>query len=98
MLGGPRLWPAIALGAAAANGLTGVSAVALAGITTGNTLAALAGAHLRVVRFRPAMERVRDVLALILLAAGSRSSVRRSVWPACASAASCATAAPPRGG
>lgn len=62
VLGGPRLWPAIALGAAAANGVTGVSAVALAGITTGNTLGALAGAHLlRAVRFRPSMGRVRDV-------------------------------------
>jgi two-component system, NarL family, sensor histidine kinase FusK len=43
---------------------------AVLGITTGNTLEALAGAYLlrRVAGFRPSLERVRDVVALVVLA------------------------------
>jgi diguanylate cyclase (GGDEF)-like protein/PAS domain S-box-containing protein len=70
VLGGPRLWPAIALGAVLANSRTGLSAPTVAAIAAGNTLEALAGAHLlRAVRFRPSLQRVRDVLALVLAAA-----------------------------
>ena len=42
------------------------------GVAVGNTLEALLGAFLlrRVVRFRPALDRLRDVLGLVILAAG----------------------------
>jgi integral membrane sensor domain MASE1 len=46
LLGGHRLWPAVALGALLTNVNTGVPAVMVLGITVGNTLEALAGAYL----------------------------------------------------
>src|SRR5918996_2694530 len=71
VLGGYRLWPAVAIGALLTNIDTGVPAVTVLGITVGNTLEALVGAWLlkRVGRFRPELERVRDVLALAGLGA-----------------------------
>ena len=67
---GPSVWPGVALGACVANALTGVPLVTVLGITCGNTLEGVAGAHLlRRVDFRPSLERVRDVLALVSLAA-----------------------------
>jgi PAS domain S-box-containing protein len=69
---GYRLWPGVAIGAALANTFTGdAPAIAIPGITLGNTLEALLGAYLlvSVARFRPSLDRVRDVLALVLLAA-----------------------------
>src|SRR5262245_54222500 len=68
---GYRIWPGIALGAALANTFTGdVPAWSVVGITAGNTLEALVGGYLLrdVADFRPSLERVRDVLALVLLA------------------------------
>src|SRR5919202_7049808 len=41
LLGGPRLWPGIALGATLANASTGVPVAAACGMGTGNTLEAL---------------------------------------------------------
>ena len=71
MLGGPRLWPGVALGAFLANVDTGVPPITVLGITLGNTLEALAGAWLlkRVAGFRPALDTVRDVLALVVFGA-----------------------------
>lgn len=71
VLGGYRFWPGVALGAFLANSWTGIPLVATIGITCGNTLEALVGAYLlrRVASFRPTLERVRDVLALVILAA-----------------------------
>ena len=70
VLGGYRLWPGVALGAILANSWTGIPIYAVLGITAGNTLEALAGAYLlrRVAGFRPSLERVTDVLALVGLA------------------------------
>jgi len=72
LLGGRRMWPGVALGALLTNLDTGVPAVTVLGITAGNTLEALAGAWLlqRVARFDPTLRRIRDVLALVTLAAG----------------------------
>ena len=74
---GYRLWPGVALGAALANTFTGdAPAVTVLGITIGNTLEALVGAYLlRAGRFRPSLDRVRDVLALVVLAAGLSTMV-----------------------
>jgi integral membrane sensor domain MASE1 len=67
---GYRMWPGIALGALAANSWTGIPIYSTLGITLGNTGEALVGAYLlrSVADFRPSLERVRDVIALALLA------------------------------
>ena len=64
VLGGYRLWPAVALGALVTNLDTGVPAVTVLGIVIGNTLEALVGAFLlrRVARFDPGLDRVSDVI------------------------------------
>jgi serine phosphatase RsbU (regulator of sigma subunit)/anti-sigma regulatory factor (Ser/Thr protein kinase) len=74
---GYRMWPAVALGALLANGWTGIPLYALVGITTGNTLEALVGAYLlhRFTDFRPSLERVRDVVALVLLAGAVSTTI-----------------------
>jgi PAS domain S-box-containing protein len=65
---GPRAWPAVAVGAYIANVTSGAGAGIAAGIAVGNTLEPLIGAYLlRRVAFRPALARVRDVLALVVL-------------------------------
>ena len=70
VLRGRRLWPAIFLGALAANYLSDTPLLAAAGIATGNTIEALLGATLlQRVGFRPAMRRLHDVASLFLLAA-----------------------------
>ena len=70
VLGGPRLWPGVALGAILANSWTGLTAPTVMAIATGNTLEAVAGAYLlRALRLRPALQRLRDVLALVLAGA-----------------------------
>src|SRR5882757_6663029 len=70
VLRGRRLWPAIFLGAFAANYLGDTPLLAAAGIASGNTIEALLGATLlRRVEFRPAMRRLHDVASLFLLAA-----------------------------
>ena len=78
---GYRLWPGVALGAALANTFTGdLPLVSILGITAGNTLEGLAGAYLlRRAGFRPALDRVRDVLALVLLAAGLSTMVSATI-------------------
>jgi integral membrane sensor domain MASE1 len=67
---GYRMWPAVLVGAFLANSWTGVPAYSVAGIAIGNAGEALGGAFLlrRVADFRPSLERVRDVVALALLA------------------------------
>ncbi len=80
VLGGARLWPGIAIGALLANAWTGLPVAILLAITAGNTLEAVVGAYLlRAVRFRPALERVRDVLALVVLAAALSTLVSAGV-------------------
>ncbi len=70
VLYGPRLWPAVALGAFVANATSGASVPEAFFISIGNTLEALVGSILlRRVGFRPALDRVRDVFALILFGA-----------------------------
>ncbi len=69
VLGGRGLWPGVALGAFLANVTTDVPLYTALGITLGNTLEGLAGAYmLERVRFRPSMERLRDIWSLVVLA------------------------------
>jgi integral membrane sensor domain MASE1 len=81
LLWGYRIWPGVALGALLANGWTGVPFYAVLGITVGNTLEALAGAYLlqRVASFKPALERVRDVVALVVLAGGLSTTISATI-------------------
>lgn len=70
VLRGRRLWPAIVLGAFAANYLGDTPVLTSAGIAAGNTIEALIGATLlQRVGFQPAMRRLHDVASLFLLAA-----------------------------
>jgi integral membrane sensor domain MASE1 len=65
---GPRVWPAITLGAFLANYTTGLSIPTAFAIGTGNTLEAVIGAYLlRRVGFQYRQGRLRDILGLILL-------------------------------
>lgn len=68
-LGGVRLWPAVTVGAFLANATSGVDIPVAAVIAVGNTLEAVVGSVLlRRAGLRPALDRVQDVLALILIA------------------------------
>jgi integral membrane sensor domain MASE1 len=69
---GTRFWPGIAVGALLVNLWAGAPAFAAGGVAVGNTLEALLGAFLlrHVVRFHPALDRLQDVLGLVILAAG----------------------------
>jgi PAS domain S-box-containing protein len=73
LLFGKRFWPGIALGAFVVNIIGGIAPLGAAGIATGNTLEALAGAWLLTsfAGFRPSLQRLRDVFALVLAAIAS---------------------------
>ena len=81
VLWGRRLWPGVAIGAFLANSWTDLSLAATIGITIGNTLEAVVGAYLlqRVAGFRPTLERVRDVLALVVLAGAVSTAVSATI-------------------
>src|SRR5439155_4947558 len=81
LLLGVRYWPGIAIGAFLVNASAGVPLAGAAGIGVGNTLEAVVGALLlqRVARFRPSLERLRDVLALALLAAPLATTLSATV-------------------
>lgn len=67
---GRRMWPAIALAAFLVNLPIGPSPAGAAAIAAGNTLAPLASAELlRRAGFRPELDRLRDAMAIIFLAA-----------------------------
>jgi len=67
---GPRVWPAVFVGAFAANLMTAGSVATSIGIGAGNTLEAVVGAYLvrRFANGRQAFERGRDVFAFAVLA------------------------------
>jgi PAS domain S-box-containing protein len=81
LLFGYRAWPGIALGAFLANATTNAPLATVAGNALGNTLEALVGAWLlrRLVRFDPALGRVKDVLSLVVLAAGVSTMVSATI-------------------
>jgi PAS domain S-box-containing protein len=77
---GRSLWPAVAVGAFVTNATTGAEPLVAAGIACGNTLEALTGRFLlEKVKFRMDLERVRDVLALVVLGAGVSTLVSATV-------------------
>jgi hypothetical protein len=71
VLFGRRFWPAVALGAVLANATSGAEVWVAFAIAFGNTLEAVVGATLlRRAGFDATLERVRDVLALVVCGAG----------------------------
>jgi len=80
VLFGYRAWPAVTVGAFLANAAHAPAATAGA-IAIGNTLEALAGAWMlrRLAGFDAALERVKDVLGLLVLAAGLSTTVSATV-------------------
>jgi len=81
LLGGYRLWPGIAFGAFLVNVSAGAPVLIACGIAVGNTLEALVGFALlvRVAGFRPALDRLRDVVGLVVLAAGLSTLVSATI-------------------
>jgi signal transduction histidine kinase len=81
LIWGKNYWPAVALGALTANLLNGAPLLVGVGISTGNTLEALLGAYLltRFVGFNRSLERVNDVLGLVLLAGLVSTSVAATI-------------------
>jgi PAS domain S-box-containing protein len=81
VLRGSRLWPGVMIGAGIANALTGAPLFVALGIATGNTLEALLGAYAlrRLPGFRTSLDQVRDVLALIVLAASFSTMVSATI-------------------
>lgn len=76
-----RLWPGVFIGAVAANVLTGAPLWVALGIGAGNTLEGVLGAYAlrRIPGFRLALDRLPDVLGLIVLAAAVSTLVSASI-------------------
>jgi PAS domain S-box-containing protein len=67
---GTKFWPAVFMGALLVNFIKGAPLPIAIGMGFGNTLEAIFGAYLlRKVEFRHDLERIRDVAALVILAA-----------------------------
>jgi signal transduction histidine kinase/integral membrane sensor domain MASE1/ActR/RegA family two-component response regulator len=81
LLFGFRLWPGIALGAFIANVTANEPFFTAAGIAAGNTLEAVVAAWLlkRVAKFENGLQRISDVIALILLAAGFSTMISATI-------------------
>jgi signal transduction histidine kinase/integral membrane sensor domain MASE1 len=81
LLVGPRLGPAVWLGAFLANATANEPLLTAAGIATGNTLEALVAAWLlqRVVGFGRSVDRLRDALGLVVLGALVSSAVSATI-------------------
>jgi integral membrane sensor domain MASE1/anti-sigma regulatory factor (Ser/Thr protein kinase) len=80
VLGGRNLWPGVLLGAFLANVTTDVPVYTAAGIAVGNTLEAVVGASLLDrVGFRPSLVRLRDIFALVVLAAVVSTTVSATI-------------------
>ncbi len=77
---GVRLWPAVFLAALVANLTTDIPALAAFLIAVGNCLEAVAGFYLlRAAGFQKNLQRVRDVVMLVVLAAGVSTMFSASV-------------------
>ena len=81
LLWGPSLWPAVWLGAFAANATSAAPLWTAAAVATGNTLEAVAGTWaLRCLpRFDRRLRRINDAAAYILLAAGGATTISATI-------------------
>jgi signal transduction histidine kinase len=78
---GPGLWPGVFIGAFLANLLTGAPVPVALGIGVGNTLEAVLAVYAlrRIPGFQVSLERLADVIGLILLAAGLSTMVSATI-------------------
>jgi PAS domain S-box-containing protein len=78
---GYRIWPGILLGAFLANATANEPITTACGVAVGNTLEAIVGSWLlgRCVGFDRSLERLKDVLGLIVLAAGVSTAVSATI-------------------
>jgi PAS domain S-box-containing protein len=77
---GYRLWPGVLLGAFVVNVWSGAPVLVATGIALGNSLEGVLGAYaLRRVGFHDSLDRLRDVVALVALAALASSIVSATV-------------------
>ena len=87
LIGGYRFLPAVAVGAFVATAWTGAPLALAVAAGVGNLLEALLGAWLlrRVTRLERGLGRVRDVLGLIVLAAGLSTTISATIgsWSVC---------------
>jgi PAS domain S-box-containing protein len=81
LLWGPALSPAIWLGAFVANAVTGAPLWTAAAIATGNTLEAIVAALIlrRLLDLDPALRRVRDAVAFIVVAAFMSTAISATI-------------------
>jgi integral membrane sensor domain MASE1/anti-sigma regulatory factor (Ser/Thr protein kinase) len=80
VLWGRGLWPGVLLGAFLANVTTDVPVYTAGGIAVGNTLEAVVGAWLLDrAGFRPSLQRLRDIFALIFLAAVISTAISATI-------------------
>ena len=80
LLMGPRFWPGITIGAFVLNATGSIELVPAMVIAVGNTLEALLAVWLLAsVGFRPSIERLRDVLALVVLGGIASTPVSATV-------------------
>ena len=78
---GYRLWPGLLVGAFVANVLTGAPPLVALGIAVGNTLEAVVGTYAlwRIPGFHPSLDRIQDVVGLIVLAAGLSTMISSTI-------------------
>jgi integral membrane sensor domain MASE1 len=81
LLFGYRIWPGIWLGALFANATANEPIATACGIAVGNTLEAVIGSWLlrRFVAFDNSLERLKDVLGLIVVAAGISTAISATI-------------------
>lgn len=82
---GPGLWPGVFIGAFLANLLTGAPVPVALGIGLGNTLEAVLAVYAlhRIPDFQVSLERLADVIGLIVLAAGLSTMVSATIGVTC---------------
>ncbi|HXJ22562.1 MAG TPA: MASE1 domain-containing protein [Polyangia bacterium] len=98
VLGGIRLWPAIAAAAFVANAMSGIPLWGCLAIAVGNTLeAVVAAVLLRRAGFDRRLQRFGDILLLILVAATGSTTISAGVGLAVARLAGLSAAARPAG-
>jgi signal transduction histidine kinase len=78
---GYRYWPAVFVGAFVVNAWTGAPVLVALAMAAGNTLESVAATYAlrRIPGFSPSLSRVRDVLALIVLAAGLCTAISATI-------------------
>jgi signal transduction histidine kinase len=82
---GPHVWPGVMLGAFVVNAWTGAPPLVAFGMALGNTVEGVVGAYAlrRFPSFSPRLERLRDTLALIVIAALGSTTLSATIGVGC---------------